>query len=190
MDLELEASFLNVNKALLRQTLKKLGAKLVRKERLMKRVVFDPPKKIKGGWLRVRDEGHKITMSIKQVIGKRITDQRECCLTIDNFNEGVRYLETIGAKRKSYQETLREDWHYIGAEISIDTWPGLHPFVEIEGKSEKQVEAVARKLGFDYSQAMFGAVDVKYEIELGIPAKMVNKIPEITFKNPPKKRSI
>src|SRR4030042_1295776 len=65
MNIEYEATFYPINKNQMRLKLKKTGAKLIKKEFLMKRTVFNPPIPIKEGWLRVRNEGDKITMSLK-----------------------------------------------------------------------------------------------------------------------------
>ncbi len=188
MNIEYEATFIKINKDQMRQKLKEVGAKLIKPEFLMKRIVFHPPKEIKNGWMRVRDEQDKITMSLKIITGSKITDQKEVELTITDFDEGCKFLEAIGAKRKSYQETKREHWHYDGAEITIDTWPALNPFVEIESDNEKIVKEVSEKLGFIWQDAYFGATDEIYEKELGIPREIINqKTSEITFENPPKR---
>jgi adenylate cyclase class 2 len=189
MHIEYEATFTQINKDQMRKKLKDLGAKLIKPEFLMKRVVFHPPQEIKNGWMRVRDEGDKITLSLKIVSGKKITNQKEIELVIDDFNKGCKFLEAIGARKKSYQETKREYWHFNGCEITIDTWPGLKPLVEIEGPNEKIVKGVSEKLGFKWQDAYFGATDEIYERELGIPMNVINnETPEITFKNPPKAR--
>ena len=195
MRIEFEATFIKINKKELRKRLKMIGAELVQKERLMRRVVFYPIKKDDDGWLRVRDEGNKITISYKRFVGmakrnkvNKIDDQQELCLEVNDFEEGVGLMKVLGAKQKSYQETLREDWIYNGVEISIDTWPGLNPFVEIEAKNEQKVKMVSKKLGFDYRQAIFAPVHAVYEKELGIPPDVINnKTLMITFEKPPKK---
>lgn len=92
----------------------------------------------------------------------RIEDQKEICLTVDSFEQAEALLAALGCRRKAYQETKRELWTLDGVEIMIDEWPFLDPFVEIEGTSEEAVKSVAEKLGFDYAQAIFGAVDVVY----------------------------
>lgn len=188
MDIEFEATFAGIDVDKIREKLRDANATLTKPETLMRRVVFRPPCHIEGGWLRVRDEGNRITMSIKQVLGTEIDQQRETELVIDDFDSGVKFLESIGAEKKSYQETKRESWELEGAEIEIDTWPGLNPFVEIEAGSEKEVKRIAEALGFDYSQAIFGAADLIYDMELGIPPDVINnRTPKITFQNPPKK---
>lgn len=164
MDIEYEATFPEVNKAVIRERLLWVGAELVKPEFLQKRVVFHFPagRAIPGGWLRVRDEGDKITMSMKVVDGDRIMDQKEQLLEVSDFESAVKMLLLLGCTKKSYQETKRELWKIDDTEVTIDEWPFLQPFVEIEGKSEDAVRHVSIKLGFEYDQAMFGAVDVIY----------------------------
>jgi len=95
---------------------------LIKSEFLMKRIVFELPTghDIPGGWLRVRDEGDKITMSLKVVDGNKIENQKEIQIVIDNFSEGVSLLENLGAKRKAFQESRRELWLLYDVEITID----------------------------------------------------------------------
>ncbi|MFA6295833.1 MAG: CYTH domain-containing protein [Patescibacteria group bacterium] len=185
MQIEYEATFLKVNKDSVRKQLKKSGAKLIRPEFLQKRIVFNFPKgnEIKGGWVRVRDEGNKTTMSIKIVDGSKIEDQKEVCLQIDNFKNAEQFLKTLGCKQKSFQESTRELWMLDNVEITIDEWPFLEPFVEIEGESEKVVKQVSKKLGFNYKKAFFGAVGTLYSQKYKLPEDTVNnETPKIIFK--------
>ena len=170
MDIEYEATFPDVNKNDIRRKLIAVGATLVKPEFLQKRTVFFLPKghEVKGGWVRVRDESDKTTMSFKIVDGSGIQDQKEICLIVDNFENAEQFLIGIGCVKKAYQENKREKWLLDGVEITIDEWPFLEPFVEVEGKSEEVVKKVSEKLRFDYSKAVFGSVDVliskKYDI--------------------------
>jgi len=181
--IEYEAKFININKDSIRDRLKKIGAKLVKPEFLQKRIAFDLPEgyKTNVSWARVRDEGDKITMSFKSVDGDKIHNQKEICLKVDNFKEAENFLTAIGCKAKSYQENKREIWNFDGTEVTIDGWPFLDPFIEIEGESEEKVKSVSEKLGFDYSKAIFGATDVVVNIKYGIPLDVINKIPKIVF---------
>ena len=192
MQKELEASILGVNKNQIRKKLLVLGATLKKKEGLMRRRNFSLPKEkdIAGTWLRVRDEGDKITLSFKRCSNKqKINTLEELCLQIDNFDIACEFLLSIGAKDRSYQETKRELWLYRGAEITIDTWPGMKPFIEVEGKSEKLIRSIIEELRFDYTkEAVFGSADIKINKELGIPLDIINNhTPQITFKRPLKK---
>src|SRR3989339_2046154 len=171
MKVEYEATFTNIDKDEIRAKLKAVNAVLIKSEFLQKRVIFDFPAghEIKGGWLRVRDEQDKMTMSLKIVSNtKKITDQKEICLIIDNYQQAVEFLETIGCQRKSYQETKREIWHLGQVEVCIDEWPFLEPYVEVEGKSEAVVKEVTQQLGFDYLLAKFCAADSLYQDKYGL----------------------
>jgi len=187
MNIEYEATFPNINEDDIRERLKNTGATLIKPRFLMKRIVFELPvgHEIPGGWLRVRDEGDKITMSLKIVDGDKIESQKEICLKIDDFNEGVKFLESIGAKQKAYQESYREFWLLDGVEITIDEWPYLEPYVEVEAKSEEEVRRASEKLGFDYSQALFCSVDTLYNKKYGTPLETINHHTKIiTFNDP------
>jgi len=187
MNIEYEATFININKDEIRGRLKKAGATLIKPNFLMKRIVFELPTghEIPGGWLRVRDEGDKTTMSLKVVNGDKIEDQKEIYLKIDNFAEGVKFLESIGARQKAYQESYRELWILDGVEVTIDEWPYLEPYVEVEGKSEKEVKSASEKLEFDYAQALFCSVDTLYNKKYGTPLDIINyKTNRITFDDP------
>lgn len=184
MDIEYEATFPNVEKDAVRKALAHAGAVLVRPEFLQKRSTFQLPTghEIKGGWARVRDEGDKITMSVKIVDGSNITDQKESQLTVDSFAEGVQFLTLLGCTVKAYQETKRELWKLEGVEIAIDEWPFLEPFVEVEGHSEAEVRQVAEKIGFDFSTAKFCAVGTLYSEKYGISEDRINNhTPKIVF---------
>ncbi len=184
MDIEFEATFANVDKGVIRSKLKEINATLVRKEFLMKRVTFNLPKghEIDGGWARVRDEGDKITLSLKVIDGDQIHNQKEIFLEVDSFESGELLLDTLGCKKKSFQESKRELWKVGDVEVTIDEWPFLEPFVEVEGLSESVVRSVSEKLGFDYSTALFCAVGKLYEMKYGITEDAFNyKVPRIVF---------
>ncbi|PIU75477.1 MAG: adenylyl cyclase [Candidatus Portnoybacteria bacterium CG06_land_8_20_14_3_00_39_12] len=192
MDIEYEATFINIGKDKIRTKLKKAGAKLIRPEFLQKRTVFNLPRghKIKGGWLRIRDEGNKITITLKVVDGTRIRDQKEINLEVSDFEKANQFLTILGCRKKAYQENKRELWELGGVEIMLDEWPFLEPILEIEGKSEKAVKSVCKKLKLDYSKALFCAIGAVYSRKYGISEHMINnKTPKIIFKmkNPFKK---
>lgn len=185
MQIEYEATYTNIDKDEIRDRLKKAGALLVKPEVLQTRIVFHLPEgHVKaGGWARVRNEGDKITMSVKQSVDNgKIDEQFETCLEVSNFDEAVKLLEFLGCRRKAYQETKRELWTLCETEITIDEWPFLEPFVEIEGGSEDVVKNVSEKLNFDYTKAYFGPVGGIYSQKYGLPADIFNnQTPKIVF---------
>jgi len=189
MDIEYEATFKNINKDKIRAKLEEIGATLIKPEFLQRRSVFHLPEghKINGGWARVRDESDCVTMSLKIVDGYKIENQKEVCLQINNFEEGKKLLTFLGCREKAFQESKRELWKLDGVEITIDEWPFLEPFVEVEGKSEEEVKNVSEKMGFDYKNAMFCAVGTLYSEKYNLSEDIINnETPEILFdaKNP------
>ncbi|HEX3095685.1 MAG TPA: CYTH domain-containing protein [Patescibacteria group bacterium] len=184
MKVEFEATFENINKDEIREKLKAVGAELVRPEFLQRRKNFNLPKgnDIQGGWLRVRDEGDKITMSLKVVDGVGIESQKETEIIVNDFDEASSLLESIGCVNKSFQESKRELWKLDNVHIMIDEWPFLEPYIEVEGSNESEVKAVSEKLGFDYSTALFDAADAQYAKKYNISTKAINeRTPEILF---------
>jgi len=189
MQIEYEAVFAPIKKDALRALLKSLGAQCERGEQLQRRVNFTVPKEspyFDTGWLRVRDEGGKVTMSLKAITNNDEMDgQKEICLEVDDYEKACEYMRALGCKEKAYQETKRELWNLDGVEICIDEWPWLEPFVEIEGVSEKVVKEVTKRLGFEWNEAIFGAVDVQYEKKYGVSKYAINnETPRFVFGEP------
>ncbi len=188
MDIEIEAKFLDVDAAALRAKLAAVGAKQEHPEILMKREVFDYQdlrlEKI-GGWARVREEGSKITMSYKQLNDRTLHGTQEVTLFIDDFEKACKFLIAIGLEKKAYQETKRERWLLGDIEITIDTWPWIPTFVELEGPSEAMLRDVAQKLDFDWQSAMHGSVETAYQKYYDFTEEEIDHWESITFIPPP-----
>lgn len=184
MHTEIEAKFLDIEPEILRAKLTALGATLVNPERLMKRKNFDFEDGRLGqvnGWVRVRDEGDKITVSYKQLNDRTLHGTKEVSVTVDDFDQACDFLLSIGLKQKTYQETKRESWILDGAEIEIDTWPWVPSYVEIEASSEELVKSTATKLGLDWSKALHGSVEIVYQAKFDVTDADVDSWQEITF---------
>lgn len=186
INIEYEAKFTEIVRDSFREKLKDVGATLVRPEYMQKRVVFGLPEghEVPFGRVRVRDEGDKITMSFKIVGKEKMEDQKEICLEIDNFDNGILFLSSIGCPRKTFVESKRELWKLDQAEVTIDEWPYLEPYVEIESDSEESVKKVAAKVGLDYSKAIFGGAGQLFARKYGISDSAVNEVPSIIFNGP------
>lgn len=184
MKIEYEATYTKIDKNDIRQKLEQVGAKLVRPEFLQKRVTFNLPEghEIAGGWVRVRDEVDKITMSLKVIDGTNIENQKEILLDVNNFEDARTLLATLGCREKAYQENKRELWVLNDVEITIDEWPFLEPFVEVEGLSEESVRLVSEKIGFNYKDALFCAITTLYSQKYGLDENVINnQTPKIVF---------
>ena len=183
---EIEAQFLDINIDEIRKKLEKAGAELVKPEVLMKRTVFYTGE---NSFARVRDEGDKIVMTYKNVSDeKSILGTKEVNIIVNDYDDAILFLKGCGLAAKAVQETKREIWTLSNCEISIDTWPWLPTFMEIEGPSEDEVWAAAQTLGYTKAQAKFGSVDSTYQHYYGVDEEIVNQhTPEITFEMTPPK---
>lgn len=191
METEFEAKFYPVDKEEYRKKLTEIGAKLVIPERKMKRSIFDG-RNHKGQFLcdyvRVRDEGNLVSMSAKIHANEdgNLSDQKEVEIEVSDFNKAIEIVELMGFKPDRYQETLRETWEFNGAEITLDTWPNLKTFTEIEAFSEAIVKETAEKLGFDWSERIITApVEIMARVYNLTIDEVLDKVSNITFENNP-----
>jgi len=184
---EIEAKFLDVNHDVLRAKLKEVGAECVVPMRLMKRKNYDFPDgrlNKANGWVRLRDEGGKVTLSYKQLNDRTLLGTQEICVKVDEFQACDELLQAIGLEAKAYQETRRESWKLDEFEIELDEWPWVKPYIEIEGPDEAALQDVADKLGLDWGEVCHGSVEVVYRREYDVTDDEVNNIPVITFESP------
>lgn len=188
MTTEIEVKFLNIHPDSFRKILKEKGAKLIHSERLMRRMTFDYPdarlEKV-GGWVRVRDESDRVTLSYKQLIDRTIKGTKEILVTVDDLEKTCDLLAAIGLKNKSYQETKREEWLFDGVEITIDTWPWIPTFVELEGATEKAIKEAVAKLGLNWSNALHGSVENAYRTYYDITEEEIDNTKKIVFTSVP-----
>lgn len=185
MQTEIEAKFLNVNHDEIREKLKALGAKLEQPMRLMRRKNFDFPDasltETRRGWVRVRDEGDKTTMSYKQMDDRGVHGTKEISTEVGSFNDACSILENIGLVAKSYQETKRESWTLGEVQVELDEWPWAKPYIEIEAPNESSLFETANKLGFKREDALHGPVEVVYTAEYDVTDADIDGWKEILF---------
>lgn len=188
MQTEIEAKFLDIDPDEIRRQLKALGATLVHPEFLMRRKPYDFPDlrlEKQGAWVRVREEAEGVTLSYKKTEDRSLHGTKEVQVTVNNFEKTCQILELIGLESKAYQESKREKWLLNGCEVTIDTWPWIPPFVEIEGPDEGAVKKDADLLGFDWSRAMHGSVETAYQEYFDVSIDDVRRWKKIVFEPVP-----
>ncbi len=186
MKTEIEAKFVDVDIADIRTRLERSEAVLEQPMRLMRRQVFYLVDRNKDAYVRVRDEGDKATMTYKQFDEIGLHGAKEIEVVVSDFKDARSILQKSGLVPKSYQETRRETWKLGNVEVVIDEWPWLRPFIEIEGESERVVRDAATALGFDWSDAVFGAATEAYRQQYtNLPSDFImDDVPEIKFDAP------
>jgi adenylate cyclase class 2 len=186
--IEYEAKWTDINPDDFRATLKSVGAELIHPETLMRRKNYDEPTPFAvygHGWLRVRDEGDKITLTYKKMKDRSATGMMDITVTVSDFDQTCAMLEEMTLKCRCYQETKRETWELGGAEITIDTWPWIPTFVEVEARDEKTLWATASKLGLDKKDALHGSVENIYQKYYNVTEEAVDNCQKMTFNQSP-----
>jgi adenylate cyclase class 2 len=188
MKSEIEAKFLFINEQDIRTILKKAGGELETPMRKLRRVIYEPEYlKEKSGYLRLRDQGDKSTLTLKIFRQLSLDGAQELEIEVSDFSNTYELLELLGLEAKSFQESKRETWLLDDCEIVIDEWPWLKPYIEIEGPSKKSVMAAASKLNLNWSEAVFGDVMAAYRKQyphLTLKDTIAN-IPEVRFGDEP-----
>ena len=167
MKSEIEAKFLDVDFESVRAKLQALGGVCEQPMRMMRRVTIDSEfmQDGKDAFLRVRDEGNRVTMTYKQFDSLSVDGAKEIEVEVSSYDDTVAILAQSGLSVVSEQHTKRENWRLGDVEIMLDEWPWLKPYIEIEGESEAAIRHMAEQLGFDWSDAVFGDVMVAYREE-------------------------
>ncbi len=186
---EIEVKFVEVSVLDIQAKLKSINAELIYKNRLMKRAIMDFPDKLldkSDSFVRVRDEGNKITLTYKKFESYSVSGAKEIETVVESFDQTIKIFEAIGLEVLSMQESKRETWRLDSCIIEIDEWPWLKPYIEIEGNSEKELKAIASKLGLDWSKAIFGDVMVAYQMQYPwlLPTQSVVDLKEVKFNSP------
>ncbi len=184
MSIEIEAKWTDINPTDLRKRLAAANATLIQPEVLMRRRVYDEPTPFAvygHGWIRVRDEGDKVTLTYKKMRDRSVNGTMDITVDVSDFDKTCAIFDEMTLQGKAYQETKRETWKLGDAEITIDTWPWIPTFVEIEAPSEEILWDVAKKLDLDSSAATHGSVETVYVQHYDVTEEEVDQWPKITF---------
>lgn len=191
MNTEFEVKFLHVDHDEFRQKLKQSGFVCVAPMRLMRRAIIDyGDRRLQTGtpnaYVRVRDEGDRVTLTYKQFDSLAVDGAKEVEVTTSSFEDTIKIFTAIGLEVVSFQESKRETWKKEDCEVVLDEWPWLDPYIEIESINESEVRKVSAELGLDWSKAVFGDVMVAYRDQYPYlsETQTVGKVSEVRFGAP------
>ncbi len=117
-------------------------------------------------WIRVRQTNEMTTIAVKHILAPNETNIQQMLETeieVPSIKEANNLLEALGYSYKSYQEKERITYVLDKYELDIDTWPGIPIYVEIEGKSETDLENILSKLGYSMQDTISCTADEIYE---------------------------
>lgn len=129
-------------------------------------------------YIRVRDEGHRITMTIKNNLTDKFPIENE--VIINDFEEGINILLALGCKKKYYYEKYREIWNLKNSEIIFDMNPGIPELMEVESLQKKELDILCKKLGLNIKNYQGFSNNIIYMDLFGIT---IPKTLDLTFKN-------
>ena len=161
MHTEYEVRILEIDKDEIIKRLEEKNAKF-EWDRIQKRYVYDFIPKINNKWIRLRTNGDKTTLTIKNLVSSEIDGTQELEVEVDDFDRCNLILKELGYLSKGYQENRRIQYNLNGVEIDIDSWPLIPTYLEIEGPSEEAVFNAVEALGFSRSDCTTKDVDSIY----------------------------
>lgn len=145
MHIEYECRILEINKEEFICKLEKAGAIKIG-EYFQKRYVYDFNPVISNKWIRLRTDGKKTTLTIKEITDKTVDGTKELEIEVSSFDDTNIILNELGYKPRNYQENSRISYMLDGVEIDIDTWPLIPTYAEIEGSAKECVDNLLKKL--------------------------------------------
>lgn len=145
---EYEAKILDVDPETIAARIQANGGRHVRGPVLMRRFVYDITQGDESHWLRLRDSGDLVTVAVKHITHKGIDGTEEIEVSVDNFDAMSEIFTQLGLTPKAYQENRRTNYSLDAAVVSIDEWPLLPPYLEIESDSMEGVIQAALVLGY------------------------------------------
>ncbi|WP_371791386.1 CYTH domain-containing protein [Streptomyces sp. NBC_01471] len=165
---EYEAKFLEIDADAVRDRLRAAGAERAFDKTMFTRLIFENDAVQGEQWLRLRDEGGKTTLTLKQVTdATHINGTTEIEIEVNGLERTAELLAALGLRQVRYQQNYREEWQLDGVTYDFDTWPDLPTFLEIESSSEEAVRKAVASVGLDYTEARFGSIDLIYTSERG-----------------------
>ena len=137
-----------------RETLRRLGAQLVRERHFEDNVLFDDERgtlRASGTVLRLRQTHHSAVLTFKgpRAIEDGVKSREERETAVESPEQVRAILGNLGYRPLFRYQKYRETWTHRGQEIEVDETP-IGDFLEIEGDPEG-IHAVAAELGFSPS---------------------------------------
>ena len=146
MKTEYEVRVLEIDHDEMVKKLESIGAEL-QFDTLQQRYVYDFNPVIDSKWIRLRTNGIKTTLTIKDLNAKTIDGTKELEIEVDDFDKTNQILEELGYKNRGFQQNKRTQYILDGVEIDLDRWPLIPEYLEIEGENEQAIYDCLDKLG-------------------------------------------
>ncbi|MEQ7124169.1 CYTH domain-containing protein [Actinopolymorpha sp. B11F2] len=176
MPTEFEAKVLDIDpSALATAILEAGGTQCSEGPVLMRRYVYDIAPGDRSRWIRLRDAGGQVTLTVKEIEHDGIDGTHEWEVAVDDFDITNALLGRLGYTPKSYQENTRTSFRLGTARVEIDQWPRIPAYLEIEADDREQVVTTAAMLGYDES-SLTGENTIKVYARYGIDLTAISDL--------------
>lgn len=118
-----------------------------------KRYVYDFEPVNINKWIRLRTDGVKSFLTIKEIKSETIEGTYETEIEVSDFGTTHMMLKELWYNAKSYQENKRESYSCRWVQLEIDSWPKISPYLEIEWKDKSSVLSMLKELWFSQEDA-------------------------------------
>jgi len=162
---EIEVKILEINSKALRKTLKKYGAKFVKRVFQQNFRYEDARTKKLKITIRVRKEGKSTVLTIKAnrriINGHKVMDEYE---TPVDYETIISILEILGFKEFAVTEIKREYWKIHNCSVEFCIVPQIPEYLEIEG-APKDIDYVAKMLGYSHKDYVVDELRKHYPVK-------------------------
>ena len=163
MESEYEITVLDINVSEIEKKLESIGA-IKQGEYFQKRNLYNFHEEYRGRFIRLRTNGEKTTLTIKDKSAKKeIGSVKELEIEVSSFEKANEILELLGYEHSTYQENKRIIYKLGHIEFDIDTWPMIPTYLEIEGKNKEDVEKMIKILDIDEEKLSLDKVSEIYK---------------------------
>ena len=137
--------------------LQELEARMIQPRVLETNLRFDLPDaslRSKGQVLRLRrDSKARLTYKGPNQNNGGVLDRTEIEFVVEDYEKARQFLEALGYQKSGYYEKYRTTYELEAVEFMLDELP-YGNFLEIEGKTSKQIQAAASKLELNWKTAI------------------------------------
>lgn len=155
---EIEANFVGVDIKDVKRKIVAIGAMDVGEVLIHERIFDFVQKTLNGGdrFVRLRSMGGRTTLTYKHHQQEAVDGTEEIEFGVDDLELAALFVQRLGLTLAGIVEKKRHNFRLGDVTIDIDIWPTAEPLLQIEGPSEARVKEVAKQLGLDWNQALFG----------------------------------
>lgn len=141
-------------------------------------VIFKKLKINSNKWIRLRESDGETELTVKHIFRKSnspLQKVKEAETRVFSFEEANDILEEIGLAGRSYQEKIRISYEYGKANIEIDIWPMLKPYIEIESGDEKLIDNLINLLNYQNKEIVSINTEQLYK-RIGIDIHKISRL--------------